>query len=157
VLRASRQGARARGAGRKVAVIADAGSDLAGIAALTKTLNKLGTEVLVTAAVGATLKAGRRSLVVERTFATARSIEFDAVVIAAGTTVTNDIELSSCSKKRSDTVSRWEHGVVASSCSTWPRWTKLLACFLAARSTRRSDRTSSWPSACTGYGNAPIS
>jgi catalase len=80
-------------AGRKVAVIADAGSDLAGIAALTKTLNKLGTEVLVTAAVGATLKAGRRSLVVERTFATARSIEFDTVVIAAGTTVTNDIKL----------------------------------------------------------------
>jgi catalase len=80
-------------AGRKVAVIADAGSDLAGIAALTKTLNKLGTEVLVTAAVGGTLKADRRSLVVERTFATARSIEFDAVVIAAGTTVTNDIKL----------------------------------------------------------------
>ena len=80
-------------AGRKVAVIADAGSDLAGIAALTKTLNKLGTEVLVTAAVGGTLKAGRRSLVVERTFATARSIEFDAVLIAAGTTITNDIKL----------------------------------------------------------------
>jgi len=80
-------------AGRKVAVIADAGSDLAGIATLTKTLQKQGVEVLVTAAVGGTLKSGRRSIVVERTFATARSIEFDAVLVAAGTTPTTDIKL----------------------------------------------------------------
>jgi catalase len=80
-------------AGRKVAVIADAGSDLAGIAALIKTLDKLGVEVLVTAAVGGKLKSGRRSLVVKRTFDTARSIEFDAVIVAAGTTPTPDIKL----------------------------------------------------------------
>ncbi|NVN49770.1 catalase [Mycolicibacterium hippocampi] len=80
-------------AGRKVAVIADAGSDLAAVTTLTKSLGKLGVEVLVTAPVGGTLKAGRRAVVVDRTFATARSIEFDAVVVAAGTTPTNDIKL----------------------------------------------------------------
>ena len=80
-------------AGRKVAVIADANSDLAGIATLTKALDKLGVEVLVTAAAGGTLKAGRRTVIVQRTFATARSIEFDAILIAGGTEVTNDIKL----------------------------------------------------------------
>jgi catalase len=79
--------------GRKVAVIADAGSDLAGIAALTKSLAREGVTALVTAAVGGTLKSGRRSLVVERTFATTRSIEFDAAIIASGTSVTDDIKL----------------------------------------------------------------
>jgi catalase len=79
--------------GRKVAVIADAGSDLAGIAALTKSLARQGVTALITAPIGGTLKSGRRSLVVERTFATARSIEFDAAIIAAGTSVTNDIKL----------------------------------------------------------------
>jgi catalase len=80
-------------AGRKVGVIADAGSDLAAIAALTKSLDKLGVQVLVTAPHGGKLKSGRRALVVERTFATARSIEFDAVLVAAGTTPTSDIRL----------------------------------------------------------------
>ena len=32
-------------------------------------------------------------MVVDRTFATARSIEFDAVIVAAGTSVTDDIKL----------------------------------------------------------------
>jgi catalase len=80
-------------AGRKVAVIADAGSDLAGIATLTKALKRLGAEALVTAPIGGTLKAGRRSVVVERTNATARSIEFDAVIVSGGTTVSDDIKL----------------------------------------------------------------
>jgi catalase len=80
-------------AGRKVAVIADAGSDLAGIATLTKALKRFGAEVLVTAPVGGTLKSGRRSVVVERTNATARSIEFDAVIVSGGTTVSDDIKL----------------------------------------------------------------
>ncbi|MDT5197202.1 MAG: catalase, partial [Mycobacterium sp.] len=79
--------------GRKIAVIADAGSDLAGIAALTKSLARKGVTALVTAATGGTLKSGRRSLVVERTFATTRSIEFDAAIIASGTSVTDDIKL----------------------------------------------------------------
>jgi catalase len=79
--------------GRKIGIIADAGSDLAGISKLVKATSALGVTPLVIAPVGGVLKAGRRSVTVDRTLATARSIEFDAVVVAAGTTPTNDIKL----------------------------------------------------------------
>jgi catalase len=79
-------------AGRKVGVIADSGSDLAGIAKLRTALTKLGVSVHVIAATGGTLARGRRSEIVERTFATARSIEFDAFVIADGTKPSSDIK-----------------------------------------------------------------
>jgi catalase len=79
-------------AGRKIAVIADAGSDLAGITKLRTAARKLGATVLVVAPAGGTLKRGRTELTVDRTNLTARSIEFDAVVIAAGTTPTGDIK-----------------------------------------------------------------
>lgn len=39
------------------------------------------------------LKRGSRQIVVDRTLVTTRSIEFDAVLVAAGTTPTNDIKL----------------------------------------------------------------
>jgi catalase len=80
-------------AGRQVAVIADSGSDLAAVNQLVKTLAKAGVTARVTAAVGGVLKAGRQSVIVERTLLTARSIEFDAVIISAGTTPTTDIKL----------------------------------------------------------------
>ena len=79
-------------AGRKVAVIADAGSDLAGIMRLRDTLDRLGATTLVLAAAGGTLKKGRTQLAVDRTNLTARSIEFDLVVVADGTTPTGDIK-----------------------------------------------------------------
>ena len=79
--------------GRKIAIVADAGSDLAGVAKLVKSIQGMGAVPMVTAPVGGTLKSGRRSVIVERTFLTARSIEFDAVVIAAGTTSV-DIKLT---------------------------------------------------------------
>jgi catalase len=79
-------------AGRKIAVIADAGSDLAGIKRLRTAASKLGATVLVLAPVGGILKKGRTELTVDRTNVTARSIEFDAIVIAAGTTPTADIK-----------------------------------------------------------------
>ena len=78
--------------GRKIAVIADFGSDLAGITKLRNAAQKLGLTVLVLAAVGGTLKKGRTTLAVDRTNLTARSIEFDAVVVAGGTTPTGDIK-----------------------------------------------------------------
>ena len=80
-------------AGRKIGIIADAGSDLAGIAKLVKAVGALGVSALVVAPVGGVLKAGRRHLTVDRTFATARSIEFDAIVVAGGTTPAADIKL----------------------------------------------------------------
>ena len=79
--------------GRKIGIIADAGSDLAGVAALIKSAEGLGVTALVIAPVGGVLKAGRRKITVDRTLATARSIEFDALVVAGDTTPTRDIKL----------------------------------------------------------------
>jgi catalase len=79
-------------AGRRIGVIADAGSDLAGISKLRTAATKLGATVDVIAPVGGVLTKGRRHEVVHRTFATARSIEFDAVLVADGTTPSNDIK-----------------------------------------------------------------
>ena len=45
------------------------------------------------APVGGVLKAGRRTVTVDRTLATARSIEFDALVGGGGATPTSDIKL----------------------------------------------------------------
>jgi catalase len=80
-------------AGRKIAVIADNGSDLAGITKLRTAAEKLGATVLVLAPTGGTLKRGRTTLPVNRTNLTARSIEFDAIVIAGGTAPSADIKL----------------------------------------------------------------
>jgi catalase len=80
-------------AGRKIGIIADAGADLAGVGKLAKALARHGATALVIAAVGGTLKRGRSSVVVKRTFFTARSIEFDALVVAGGTTPSIDIRL----------------------------------------------------------------
>jgi catalase len=79
--------------GRKIGIIADAGSDLAGVATLIKSAAGLGVVALVIAPVGGVLKAGRRKVTVDRTLATARSIEFDALVVADGTTPSRDIKL----------------------------------------------------------------
>ncbi|MDT5075174.1 MAG: catalase, partial [Mycobacterium sp.] len=78
--------------GRKIGIVADSGSDLAGVAKLVKATAALGVIALVIAPVGGVLKSGRRSVTVDRTFATARSIEFDALVVAGGTTAV-DIKL----------------------------------------------------------------
>ena len=80
--------------GRKIGVLADAGSDFAGIVKLRKAFERQGASVLVIAAVGGTLKRGRQSLIVDRTLLGTRSIEFDAVVIAGGTTPSTDIKLT---------------------------------------------------------------
>jgi catalase len=79
-------------AGRKIGVIADAGSDLAGLRKLRTAAEKLGAQVLVIAPRGGTLGTGRSSIAVDRTILTARSIEFDAVLVAAGTTPETDIK-----------------------------------------------------------------
>jgi catalase len=80
-------------AGRKIGVIADAGADLAGIGKVRKAAEKLGASVLVIAPAGGVLSHGTHTQTVERTLLTARSVEFDAVVIAGGTTPTGDIKL----------------------------------------------------------------
>src|SRR6202522_3509302 len=80
-------------AGRKIGVIASVGADLAGIDKLRKAAAKLGASVLVVAPAGGVLSHGARQETVERTLLTARSVEFDAVVVAGGTTPSGDIKL----------------------------------------------------------------
>jgi catalase len=80
-------------AGRKIGVIADAGADLVGIGKLRKSAEKLGASVLVIAPVGGILSHGAHTETVERTLLTARSVEFDALVVAGGTAPTGDIKL----------------------------------------------------------------
>jgi catalase len=48
---------------------------------------------VIAAWVARVLKSGRRSVIVERTLLTARSIEYDAIIVAAGTTPVHDIKL----------------------------------------------------------------
>jgi catalase len=79
-------------AGRKVGLLADAGSDLVGVNQLVRALGRVGVSCLVIAPAGGTLGRGRSAVAVDRTPLTARSIEFDAVVIAAGTTPSGEIK-----------------------------------------------------------------
>src|SRR6202050_4131212 len=65
-------------AGRKIGVIADAGSDLAGIGKVRKAAAKLGASVLVIAPSGGVLGSGTHTETADRTLLTARSVEFDA-------------------------------------------------------------------------------
>jgi catalase len=80
-------------AGRKIGVIADGGSDLAGIAKLRKAAARLGASVLVIAPVGGVLAQDGPAVVADRTLLTARSVEFDALVVAGGTAPAADIKL----------------------------------------------------------------
>jgi catalase len=79
--------------GRKIGVIADKGADLPGIGKLRKSIEKLGASLLVIAPAGGELSRGRSKQIVERTLLTARSIEFDALVVAGGSTPSEDIRL----------------------------------------------------------------
>ena len=72
-------------AGRVVGVIATDGADLGGVAKLREALAKQGAVLRVIAPHGGFVTKGRSQEIVERTFLTTRSIEFDAVVVAAGT------------------------------------------------------------------------
>ncbi|ONI76257.1 catalase HPII [Actinosynnema sp. ALI-1.44] len=80
-------------AGRKIGVVASADADMAGITALRAEATQLGAVVQVIAPVGGLLGRGRTQQIVERTLLTARSIEFDAVVVAGATAPTNDVKL----------------------------------------------------------------
>jgi catalase len=71
-------------AGRIVGVVAGPDADLAGIAKLRTALEAEGALLRVIAPFGGRLVKGKDAEIVERTFATARSIEFDAIVVADG-------------------------------------------------------------------------
>jgi catalase len=80
--------------GRVVGVVAGPGSDLAGIAKLRKALAKEGATLRIIAETGGTLVSGEITETVDRTLLTTRSIEYDAVVVAAGTAGLDDPKLA---------------------------------------------------------------
>jgi catalase len=81
-------------AGRTIGIIADAGADLAGISKVRKAAARLGATALVIAPAGGVLGRGARAETVDRTLLTARSVEFDALVVAGATTPSGDIRLT---------------------------------------------------------------
>jgi catalase len=80
--------------GRVVGVVATPDADIAGIGRLRKALLAEGVALRVVAPVGGTLGDGRSAQVVERTFLTTRSVEYDAIVIADGTSKLADQRLT---------------------------------------------------------------
>ncbi|AGZ42354.1 catalase [Actinoplanes friuliensis] len=81
-------------AGRVVGVVAGPGADLAGIAKLRAALTAEGAVLRVISPIGGTLRKGTREEIIERTFLTTRSIEFDALLIAGGAGNLKDIKLT---------------------------------------------------------------
>ncbi|GAA3173313.1 catalase CatB [Blastococcus jejuensis] len=77
--------------GRIVGVVAGDGADLKGVAKLREALEAEGALLRVIAPHGGRISTGRDVEIVERTFATARSIEFDAVVVADGAPQDGDV------------------------------------------------------------------
>jgi catalase len=78
--------------GRIVGIVAGPDADLAGVRALREALEAAGAVAKVIAPVGGELGSGKGMEIVERTFVTARSVEFDAVVIADGAPKEKDIK-----------------------------------------------------------------
>ncbi|MFE2526957.1 catalase [Streptomyces sp. NPDC059382] len=68
--------------GRVIGIIADSGSDLAGVRKVRDAVHSAGMVPLVIAPTGGTLGTKKNPVTVQRTFATARSVEFDALLFA---------------------------------------------------------------------------
>jgi len=68
--------------GRVIGIVADENSDLAAVQTVRDAIHQGGMVPLVIAPHGGTIGAGTGTLVVQRTFLTARSIEFDAILLA---------------------------------------------------------------------------
>jgi catalase len=80
--------------GRVIGVVAADGADLAGINKLRRAVEAQGAVLRLLAPSGGMIKRGRSAQTVERTFLTTRSIEYDALVIAAGNPSLKDIKLT---------------------------------------------------------------
>ncbi|WP_428815052.1 catalase [Streptomyces albus subsp. chlorinus] len=76
--------------GRIIGIVADENSDLAALGTLRSTVQDSGMVPLVIAPHGGELAGGGGPVVVQRTFANARSIEFDALLIASAPPVGAD-------------------------------------------------------------------
>lgn len=78
---------------RQVGVIVAEKGDLAGVAKLREALDKEGAVLHVISAHGGKLRKGNRTEIIERTFLTTRSIEFDALVVAHGSGSIRDVKV----------------------------------------------------------------
>ena len=78
--------------GRIVGIVAGPKADLAGVRALREALEAAGAVAKVIAPFGGELGKGKNMEIVERTYVTARSVEFDAIVIADGAPKEKDIK-----------------------------------------------------------------
>ncbi|MFD6418284.1 catalase [Streptomyces sp. NPDC060194] len=68
--------------GRIIGIVADDGCDLDGVRAVQREITAAGMVPLVVAPAGGKLDSGGEPVTVQRTFATARSVEFDALLLA---------------------------------------------------------------------------
>jgi catalase len=68
--------------GRLVGILVDSASDLEAVTGLSEGLLAAGATALLVAPVGGTIGSGASAQAVQRTYLTARSVEFDAVVLA---------------------------------------------------------------------------
>jgi catalase len=80
--------------GRVIGVIAADGADLPGITKLRRAVEAQGAVLRLLAPTGGTIKRGRATQIAERTFLTTRSIEYDALVVAAGNAWLTDVRLT---------------------------------------------------------------
>ncbi|CAL9338124.1 Catalase HPII [Streptomyces sp. enrichment culture] len=76
--------------GRIVGIVAGADGDLEGVRAVREAVLESGMVPLVVAPVGGTLAAGDGAVTVQRTYVTARSVEFDALLLAGAPAVGSD-------------------------------------------------------------------
>ncbi|MEV6962071.1 catalase [Streptomyces sp. NPDC051207] len=76
--------------GRIIGIVTDADGDLDGVRTVREAVLRGGMVPLVVAPTGGTLGAGDAALTVQRTYVTARSVEFDAVLVAGSPGVSSD-------------------------------------------------------------------
>ncbi|MFC0623649.1 catalase [Kribbella deserti] len=81
-------------AGRVIGVVAADGADLPGISKLRRSVEAQGAVLRLVAPFGGTIRRARSTLTVERTFLTTRSIEYDAILVAAGNPSLQDLKLT---------------------------------------------------------------
>ncbi len=81
-------------AGRIVGVFATPGTDLAAIETLRVALNAEGAVLHVLAPIGGELTDGTRTCVIDRVLVSTRSIEYDAMVVTAGTGGFRDVTMT---------------------------------------------------------------
>ena len=81
-------------AGRVIGVVVVQGADLASVTKLRRALNGQGAVLRLIAPHGGEIGRGRGKQVVDRTFATTRSVEYDGLVVADGTGGLRDVKLS---------------------------------------------------------------